>query len=274
MSARQLIVLAVAFIAAIGALLVIRGMGSRAEPVAAAAASIEAARVLVAARDIPQGASLAAGDLQWRGFPTDSITPSFVQETAQPSAPTDMAGWVTRRPFAAGEPIMAGSVIGPDGRGFMAAQLRPGYRAVSVELGAETTAGNFIQPNDHVDVVMTQEVETPGSNDKDYRSSVILADVRVLAIGEHVQPAQPNGAGPQRAMGDVVVLELTQADARIIARGEALGDLSLALRGVEVEAPGLRVESAAPRDGSMNERDIGGPVRVHAYGAVANSRGR
>ncbi len=278
MSARQLIVLAVAFIAAIAALLVIRNMGNSARPTQAAASEIPAARVLVAARDIPQGAALAPADLVWRTFPPESMNQGFVQEQNQPSAPSDMAGWVTRRPFLAGEPITIGSIIARNERGFMAAQLAPGFRAVSIEIESGTAAGGYIQPNDRVDVIVTSRVEVQresGGGEEEIRTDVVLEDVRVMAIGEHVQ-TQAGGQAPERAQGDFAVLELSADDAQTIAFADALGSLSLALRGVEVEPPGLRVASAARRGaGAMaqNVRQMGGSVRVHQYGAAANQRG-
>lgn len=274
MSARQLIVLAIAFVAAIGALLVIRGMGRDPGPAPAAATSIEGVRVLVAAKDIAQGAALASGDVQWRVFPQDSINQNFIQETQRPSAPADMTGWVVRRAYVAGEPIIAATVLDPAGRGFMAAVLQPGYRAVSIEVDAESGAGSFIQPNDRVDVILTTEVDAPGAmggSNKEIRSAVLLEDVRVLAIGEHVTP-QAAGTAPTRAEGRVAVLELSQADARLIAGAETAGELRLVLRGVEVEPPGLIVESASP-DGVAIQGGTARPVKVHAFGVVSDARG-
>ena len=80
MSARQLIVLVVAAIAAVGALLLIRGMGARqAEQPAAEAEQIAGEQVLVAARDVPQGAALTPSDLAVALFPQSSVSPSFVR---------------------------------------------------------------------------------------------------------------------------------------------------------------------------------------------------
>ena len=97
MSARQLIVLVVAAIAAIGALLLIRSMGQReaAAPVADGAA-IAGEQVLVAARDVPQGAALTPSDLAVVLFPTDSLAPSFVRLSNQPSAQADFVGEIGR----------------------------------------------------------------------------------------------------------------------------------------------------------------------------------
>ena len=61
MSARQLIVLAVAAVAAIGALFLIRTLGSnRPAQSEQTAEAVSGVQVLVVARDVPQGAALTA----------------------------------------------------------------------------------------------------------------------------------------------------------------------------------------------------------------------
>ncbi|NWG52302.1 MAG: Flp pilus assembly protein CpaB [Hydrogenophilaceae bacterium] len=279
MSARQLIVLAIAFVAAIGALLVIRTMGREARPAVAAAADIPGERVLVAAKDIPQGAALTSEDINWRVFPKESISPSFVSEAARPQARADMAGWVARRAFVAGEPIVTGAVLDPAGRGFMAALVEPGYRAVSVKIEREAAAGLFIQPNDRVDVILTMEVEVSnpqGGLDEETRTSTVLEDVRVLAVDASVT-TQTSGTTPTRVEDNdsVVVLELSAGDARLLAQAETLGDIRLALRVVEIEPPGVRVSSNAARGAwALNENVAEGSVRVHAFGEVSDGRRR
>ncbi|MES1198989.1 MAG: Flp pilus assembly protein CpaB [Pseudomonadota bacterium] len=270
MSARQLIVLGVAFLAAIGALFLIKGMGARPSPHAAAAETIAGQEVLVALHDIPQGAALTAADMGPRLFPQASVNSQYVPVAQQ----SEMAGAVTRRAFVTGEPIVRGSVVQANDRGFMAAQLEPGYRAVAVKIESKTAAGEFIQPNDHVDVILTSHIQVHdnGDSQEQVRSEIVLEDVRVLAIGEKVQ-TQSSGNAPEQAQGDTAVLELSAGDARVLAQADALGDITLALRGVEAEPPGLRAPSAARGLPSLTEH-AGGGVRVHAFGVVSDGGGR
>jgi len=266
MSARQLIILAVAFVAAIGALFVIRGMNQpRPEPDAAEQIAINGQQVLVMTRDVPQGAALTASDMAWRLFPQESVSDQFVRQTNTPEAQTQFAGAVTRRAFAAGEPVIAGSVVLPDGRGFLAAQLQPGYRAISIEIGPQTAAGGYIQPNDRVDVLVTiqERVDSEGGSQNQVHTEIVLADVRVLALDDKVQ-AQATGDAPERVQAAVAVLELSQADSAIVASAQQRGEISLALRGVEAETANMRVPSAAPH--ATGERGGGGGIVVHAYG--------
>lgn len=266
MSARQLIVLVVAAVVAIGAFLFLRSMTARTPaPSAEAVEPIAGEQVLVAARDIQQGASLAPSDLAVRLFPTDSIAPSFVRLTNQPSAQADYVGAVTRRAFAQGEPITLSSVVQPEGRGFMAAQLAPGYRAVAIEIEDGRAAGGFIQPNDRVDVIMTARINVRDNSGgrEQVRSDIVLEDIRVLALGETTQP-QTSGAEPTRVQARVAVLELSAEDARTLALAGEMGEISLALRGVEVETVGMR--APASRNSALSQQS--GGVRVHAFGTV------
>jgi pilus assembly protein CpaB len=263
MSARQLIVLAIAAVAAIGALFLIRGMSANRAAPTAVEAPIAGEQVLVAARNIPQGAALAPGDIAVRLFPQESVTSNFVRVSQQPSAQAEYVGAVTRRAFAAGEPITLNSVVQPEGRGFMAAQLEPGYRAVALEIQDDTAAGGFIQPNDRVDVIMTQRVRESGGGDEQVRSDIVLTDVRVLAVGAATQP-QTEGDAPAQNMASVAVLELTAADARTAMLAAEMGDVSLALRGIAAETVGMNGQG----HGAAALSQQGGAVRVHAFGSV------
>lgn len=261
MSARQIIVLVVAAIAAIGALLLIRGMGSRQAAPVVAEAQIAGEEVLVAARDLPQGAALQPSDFRVVLFPADAVTPAMMRAEAQ----TELVGAVTRRNFSQGEPLTSASVLQPNGRGFMAAVLDPGLRAISIPVETETTAGGFIQPNDRVDVILTFVIEAHGDSPAATASEIILQDVRVLALDDRVT-TQATGEAPERLQPAVAVLELDPEDARLLALAERRGDISLALRGVETETVAMRGTSRrTPTLGAGS----GGGVRVHAYGNVA-----
>ena len=269
MSARQLIVLVVAAIAALGALLLIRGMGGNHAPTTAKVEPPMAGeQVLVVANDVPQGAALKPNDIAWRLFPTASVNAGFIRQTQQATAANEYVGAVTRRPFLAGEPITAASVVQPNHHGFMAAELRAGYRAVAIKIKPETSAGGFIQPNDHVDVILTVEndhSDNTGASSKVANSDVVLEDVRVLALDDTVQ-TQANGDAPTRVNADVAVLELSPEDARALAQADALGDISLSLRGVESE-------TADAMSGQRHQRSQGA-ILVHAFGTVSSGGGR
>jgi pilus assembly protein CpaB len=112
----------------------------------------------------------------------------------------------------------------------MAANLPPGFRAISVEISPETAAGGFILPNDHVDVILSRrdrEAEKAAGVEV-HTSEIILANVRVLAIDQTVQEKD----GQRVVVGKTATLELAPRQAEILALSRQLGTLSLALRSI------------------------------------------
>lgn len=265
-----MIVLGVAVVAAIGAVFLVRGAGSRqdaAAPVASAVTPMAGEEVLVALRDVPQGVPLQAGDIGLRLFPEASVSEHFLREAQRES----IVGGVTRRPFVQGEPIIAGTVVLPDGHGLFAAQLTPGYRAFAIEIDEQTAAGGFIQPNDRVDVILTTRTQGGAGGAEQVRTSMILENVRVLALDDRSSPQTEAEEGPERLSAKVAVLELSVSDAALLARADEMGNIILTLRGVEAEPPGLRAPSAARGTAAMSQQ--GGAVRVHAFGNVVSGGG-
>src|SRR5690606_37371182 len=86
---------------------------------------------------------------------------------------------VARFEFFPGEPIREAKLVRAD-QGYLSAVLSSGMRGVSVGVAAVSSAGGFVVPNDHVDVVLTTSTQTG------QRSEVILSNVRVLAIGKRL----------------------------------------------------------------------------------------
>ncbi len=174
-------------------------------------------------------------------------------------------GGVTRRGFVQDEPIVAASVVQPDGRGFLAAQLEPGFRAVAVEIERTTAAGGFIQPNDHVDVIVTARMSNREGGGEQVNSDIILRDIRVLALGD-TTTTQQSGEAPAVVEASVAVLEMTAEDARVLALADEMGTVSLALRGVQAETVGMNT----PSNGRQMSQSSGS-VRIHAYGTLGGN---
>lgn len=271
MSVRQLIVLGVALLAAVGALFMVRGLAARkpaevAKPVVA----VTGPRVLVIAKDKTAGSTLQATDLEWRVWSESAVSPSFVSETADPKALETFTGAVVRQDMIAGEPVIAGRLVRPGDQGFMAAIVQPGYRGVSVPISEETAASGFILPNDRVDVILTRKVTilaVAGGSAEEVRSGVVLSNVRVLAIDQDYLRAK-DGDKPETMKGSVALLELSPRDSELLAKADEMGDISLALRPVQTEAyqnvPTSARTGAPLEDGTASR----GEIKFHAFGAV------
>jgi pilus assembly protein CpaB len=221
MKPARIIVLVIALVAGgIAALLASR---SDPPPVEAPTAQLDTVDVLVAATDIGLGSAVSGQELRWQTWPTASAGPTFIRKNERPDAINQLAGAISRQPFAAGEPIREAKLIFAKGSGYMAAILPAGMRAVSTEISAETGAGGFILPNDHVDVLLSRrdkDVENPAI------SETILSNVRVLAIDQNVEEKN----GQRVVVGKTATLELAPRQAETLGRARQMGTLSLALR--------------------------------------------
>jgi pilus assembly protein CpaB len=273
MTVRQLIVLGVALLAAIGALVFVQGVArSRPAPQEAASLAPSGPRVLVAAREIAAGSKIVAGDLEWRPWAAEAVADSFVTDTAASDADTRFVeeGRIARQALAAGEPVVEARMIKPGQQGFMAAMLLPGYRAVAVPVSEETAAAGFILPNDRVDVIVTRKMTLLGAgsteNNEVTRSGVVLSDVRVLAIDQTYRAAE--GEDPEAIKGSVALLELSPRDTELVAMADQLGDLSLALRPIDASMQADRSSSQSHQDILDQMMSSGSAVKVHSFGSV------
>ena len=226
MNRSRIIILGVAAIAAIVAALLVRGLlGGGTEKTVAAVAPhpVNTVRVLVAATRIQAGTKLTPQSVRWQEWPKSAVDASFITAAGNPNLDQIVKGVVARAPMVAGEPLSTTKVIHADSSGFMAAQLAPGMRAVSIGIDAKSSAGGFILPNDRVDVLLTRQLQGQQHN---FASSTILKDVRVLAVDQTYAQKQDEKV----VVGKTATLELTPHQAVIVARASASGTLSLSLR--------------------------------------------
>jgi pilus assembly protein CpaB len=186
--------------------------------------------ILVAKSDIAMGQSVSPGDMQWQAWPASAATGNFIRKTDQPSAIDKFAGNIARAPFVAGEPIRQAKLVNAKGSGFMAAILPTGMVAVSTQISPETSAGGFILPNDHVDVILTRrdrEAEK-ATGIEVHTSEIILSNIRVLAIDQNVEDKNSQKV----VVGKTATLELSPKQAESLTLAQQLGSLSLALRSI------------------------------------------
>src|SRR5271154_4388165 len=113
--------------------------------------------VLVAARDIAFGSVIDTRDMRWQNWPQNGVPPGVIRRAVMPDAIAELKGSLPRNDVGPGEPLYQERLIQPGKASFMAAILPAGTRAVAINIdsGGATTAGGFILPNDHVDVIHT-----------------------------------------------------------------------------------------------------------------------
>ena len=143
---------------------------------------------------------------------------------------SQLLGTVVRFPVTAGEPVTQGSLVSPGDRGFLAAALGPGMRAVTVPVSAKTGVAGFVFPGDRVDVVLTQTVEGEGRPLQ--AAETVLRNLRVLATDQTTeQVTDDEGKTVVRAFR-TVTLEVTPQIAEKVAVAQTIGQLTLVLRSI------------------------------------------
>jgi pilus assembly protein CpaB len=236
MGPRRIIVLLIAVIAAGGTAMYARSwiasQQTTAVAVAAPAPKQELHEVLVADADLPAGMFIKPQHLRWQSWPTDDVPESYVLRGKR--ADTEMVGAVVRSFIAAGEPITDGAVVKPGDRGFLAAVLSPGMRAVSVPINPTSSNAGLIFPGDRVDLILTQSL-TSGDNGGETRrvSETVLKDIRIIAMGADLGDVAEPGKANDKAK--TATFEVTPQQAESVALLTELGKLSLSLRSLAAD---------------------------------------
>ena len=151
---------------------------------------------------------------------------------AQPDGdPKKLLGTVVRYQITAGQPVTRGSLVGPQDRGFLAAALGPGMRAITVPVNASSGVAGFVFPGDHVDLVLTQQVQGGGDGPALKVSETIVRNVRVLATDQRITDKDDDGKTEVKTFSNVT-LEVTPRIAEKIAVAQSIGTLSLSLRSI------------------------------------------
>lgn len=229
MDKKKLMLLIGALVVAIGTALAARSLfaGAAAPPAEAAQQVPKGPKVLVAQRALPVGTIITADSVSFQLWPKE-----MVQDAYYIDGEADMnklMGTVVRYPVTAGQPLTQGALVAPGDRGFLAAALGPGMRAVTINVSANTGVAGFVFPGDHVDLLLTQTVQVQGDNQTLKTTETILRNVRVLATDQSTDTKIEDGKTVVVSFR-TVTLEVTPRIAEKIQVAQTIGTLSLALR--------------------------------------------
>jgi pilus assembly protein CpaB len=195
-------------------------------------------KVLVARKALPVGTIVDAESLAFQAWPKELIQNAYFTEGAPDADVTKLIGTVVRNPITAGQPLTKGTLVGPNDRGFLAAALGPGMRAVTVPVSATTGVAGFIFPGDRVDMVLTQEVTGGGDGPALKVSETVVRNLRVLATDQRIDSKDEEGKTVVKTFNTVTV-EATPRIAEKIAVAQSVGALSLVLRSIADNASEL-----------------------------------
>jgi pilus assembly protein CpaB len=222
--------------------------------------------VLVATRSLPVGSILTPDAFSYQPWPKDLVENAYLVKGQTSGAdkdgnggisePTQLHGTVVRTAIAAGQPVTLGSLVKPGDRGFLAAALAPGMRAVTIRLGDDTaTVSGFVFAGDRVDLMLTQAMDVTDEPQKLRTSETIMRNLRVLATDKRATKQTDEAGNTVVAGYNFLTIEATPRMAEKIVVAQTLGTLSVSLRSIadstsELDRAIASGDVKLPKDGS------------------------
>jgi len=213
--------------------------------------------VLVAEVNLPAGRFIKLENVRWQSWPDDDIPDNYlVKGDADKNS---IVGAVVRRGLAPGQPITKATVVKPGDRGFLAAVLTPGKRAVSVPINATSGNSGLIFPGDRVDLILTQTLESADGDLARRVSETVLSDIRIIAMGVETSDNATDGKNHEKAR--TATLEVTPRQAEGVALVTELGKLSLSLRSLAVDESKPAVAASDYEETPTWDKDVSTVLR-------------
>lgn len=252
-----LIILAALIVAGGTGFYVMQGLQPAAPEQVRAEAPAPRAQIYVASRAIPVGTILTPADLARMPFDGSVRAEMIVADAAGDKT---LTGSVARQPLAAGMPIARSAIVQPGDRGFLAAVLPRGKRAITIPVDVVGSLSGLALPGDRVDVILTYAiVSTSDDKEEPVRASeTVLSNLRVLALDQRLS-ARPEDLADKidgAPVAKTATLEVTPREAEVVTLAQTIGTLSLILNS-------LRDEVADQTDGGAGASKLeltGGPL--------------
>jgi pilus assembly protein CpaB len=229
-------------------------------------------KVLVATRALPVGTLITAESLRYQPWPEELVEEAYYIEGGESRGPIadaiskdgakddakdgakakdapasddegpigieQLVGRVVRTPITAGQPLTKGSLVAPGDRGFLAAALSPGMRAISVPMRITSGVSGFVFPGDRVDVFLTQKVNVQEGEPLRV-AETIVRNVRVLATDQRADTKRDEEGNTVVSKFKMVTLEVTPRIAEKLTVAQSIGTISLSLRSLAENAAEL-----------------------------------
>ena len=181
------------------------------------AKAIASQTVVVAKQPLRFGTELTAAMLQEVPWPSDALPNGAFAKIHD-----IMAGGrrVVLAAIEANEPVLSLKITGPGQRATLSALVKPGMKAVTIRVNDVEGVGGFVLPGDHVDVVLTRQIDKGSAT-----TQVVLQNTRVLAVDQIADER-----AQKAAVAKSVTLEVDTVDAQKLWLASSVGSLSLLLR--------------------------------------------
>lgn len=208
--------------------------------------------ILVATHAIESGSLLRQEDVTWKDVDAGAIAPDNLVRGRVSSS--DYSGAVVRRSFASGEALAASAIVKPSDRGFLAAVLAPGDRAVTITASPSQSASGLVLPGDYVDVILTQNFDSYTTDPaRKTVGETVLHNVRVIAVDKKLTNAPDTttqqsvgiGVAATVKLPKTITLEVNEQQAQRLMVANSLGHIDLALRALQTPSTGS-LQAAGP----------------------------
>ena len=182
-----------------------------------AKAHIATAPVVIAQKDMAEGAAIDRTSVVVVEWPVHTIPAGAFTSI------DSVDGRVARMPVFKGEVLVPGR-LAPDGTGpGLAVKITQGKRALSFRINDVSGIAGLIQPNSRVDIVVVMD----GGAEKGRIAKLFMENMRILAIGAAPQPSEDG----RPINATVATVEVTPTEGEQLALVTTQGQIQLMLRG-------------------------------------------
>lgn len=233
-------------------------------------ARLQTVGVVVAAEDIPFGATIRPDQVSLSAWPKDRYPRDVLIDVKAAS------GRIARREFMRGEPIVESKLLTTAANvGMLSLRIPQGMRAFTVRVNEVVGVGGFLLPDARVDVVLT----TQSSGGRGGRiSKIILEDIRVLAAGQKIDQKMDQKSGDPAVKVGTVTLAVTPEEAEKLALASNDGSIHLVLRNFadsdKVKTSGITMDRLLSPERSAPAPSRAGRVVKRAAPAVRPAQAR
>jgi pilus assembly protein CpaB len=205
--------------------------------------------VVVPVSDLKPGTPLNSENFAARDVPADFV----YDDTVLAKDFDSMNGLTLVRPVKRGMPVRRADVSAYNVRDF-SDMLKPGTRALTIDIDATNSADNMLQPGNRIDLfLIAPSSGDKGSGDPGQSANLLLSDLVVIATGRDTRPRDygeeisRQDETQQRTGYDSVTLQVNPEQAAKIALAQKVGTLRAVLRNRADKAatPPVSVQQAA-----------------------------
>jgi len=180
--------------------------------------NMEVRNALISSREMPQGHIISDSDLTHTQVPKKYVPIGALLR----SDANKIIGQMVSRPMGKGEMILWSAIDISLGPSSPSKRVTKGYRAISIQVDAKSSVGQWIRPGDHVDIIATMHL--PGKNTP--TTLHLLQNVSVISVGTLA-------SNPAIESYSTLSLMVLPKEVGIILHAEKQGQIQLALRNPE-----------------------------------------